>query len=55
MMAGEDKPEHVLVEPEDLPERSATVGLQREHEERVVAVAVLLDGVGEFSFAPAIQ
>jgi hypothetical protein len=54
-MGGEGEPEQLFVQPEDLPERSDVVGVKGEHEERIVAVAVLLDGVGEPALAPTID
>src|SRR5579864_5083862 len=55
VMRGEGEPEHVLVQPKCLPERSNSIRIEREYEQRVEAVAVFLDGIGEPALAPAVE
>jgi len=55
VMGGEGEPKQLFVQPEDLSERSDVAGIKGEHEERVVTVAVLLDGIRELALAPTIH
>lgn len=53
-MIGNDEAQQVLVQAERLAKAGDLRRFQREYGENVVAVAVLLDGVGEAAFAPTI-